>query len=110
VVPPLSTVGAVVVLDRVAAVSAWRVTDHYTTLHFAFVMAWQHSHVSANGADRLGRAAAAWLTRLFVRRVTDRLHHRSLNRRGTAKPCCRRASAVIAGHVAGSRHQERMLA
>jgi hypothetical protein len=34
------------------------------------------------------------------------LHHRSLNRRGTAKPRCRRARAVIARHVAASRQQE----
>jgi hypothetical protein len=38
------------------------------------------------------------------------LHHRSLNRRGTAMPRCRRASAVIAGHVAASHHQERIVA
>jgi len=38
------------------------------------------------------------------------LHHRSLNRRGTAAPRCRRANAAFTGHVAASRHHERIVA
>jgi hypothetical protein len=38
------------------------------------------------------------------------LHHRSSNRRGIAAPRCRPAIALIAGHVAASRHHERIVA
>jgi hypothetical protein len=38
------------------------------------------------------------------------LHHRRPKRRGTATPRCRPAIALIAGHVAASRHHERIVA